>query len=206
MLASILKLIRDKWLLLVVVGFAAAILFLSLRNPYTGPDSIGDPVQNTLSGTETITYAGRDGPVQIVFLADYEITAAVKNKREYTTDGASQVSPLDLVLAWGDMNRPEVDSHISYSQYGRWYEMRFDTEAPVSQAYIQEHSANVHLIPADDRISSRMARIRVNDCVTLRGKLVKVVFKDGTWTSSLTRLDTGDGACEILYVTRVDFH
>ncbi len=206
MLISVLKLVRDKWLLLVAVGFAAAVLVLSIRNPYTGPDLIGDPIQSTLSMTDTITYSGRDGPVQIVFLADYEIAAAVKNRREYTSDGAAQVSPLDLVLAWGEMNKPEVDSHIRYSQYGRWYEMRFDTDSPVSRDYILEHSANVHMIPADDRIASRLDRIRVNDHVTLRGKLVKVVFKEGTWTSSLTRLDTGDGACEILYVTRVEIH
>jgi hypothetical protein len=48
-----------------------------------------------------------------------------------------------------------------------------------------------------------MADIRVNDWVTLEGQLVQVVFQEGTWTSSLTRSDSGDGACEILYVTRI---
>ena len=34
--------------------------------------------------------------------------------------------------------------------------------------------------------------------------LVNVNFDNGTWKSSLTRIDTGNGACEIMYVTEVE--
>ena len=59
------------------------------------------------------------------------------------------------------------------------------------------------MIPKNDRIATQLMRLRVGDYVELAGYLVQAHFETGTWTSSLTRSDTGDGACEILYVTRV---
>lgn len=195
--------LRDKWMLLAAAGFAAVILVLILRNPYAGPSDIPPPVQELRAVPETIQHEGKEGPVRIDLLADYRISAAVKGRQPYSTDIAAQVSPLDLVLAWGAMNQPDVDAHISYSQSGRWYHLRYDEDVPVTPDYITENTANVHLIPSDGEIASRLEGIRVNDYVTLEGQLVKVYFTAGTWTSSLSRQDSGDGACEILYVTRV---
>jgi hypothetical protein len=156
-----------------------------------------------LGQPEQTVKEGRDGPVTIEFLASYQITAAVKSISNYSTDYASQVSPMDLVLAWGKLNQSEIDSHIRYSQNGRWYFFQYDADSPVDLAYIQEHSANVHLIPANDRILSQIKQLRKNDTVQLAGYLVSVLFESGSWTSSLTRQDAGDGACEIMYVTSV---
>lgn len=203
MMRTLLRVLRDKWMLWVAVGIAVLVAFFILHNPYSGPAELSPPVQKDHAAPEVILYEGKQGTVHIRLLADYRITAAVKGKQPYATDTASQVSPMDLVLAWGIMNQPDVESHISYSQSGRWYQIRYDAEIPVSASYITENTANVHLIPADEHIASRMAGIRVNDLVTLEGQLAQVVFREGTWTSSLTRSDTGDGACEILYVTRI---
>jgi hypothetical protein len=198
-----MKLIKEKWPLLTAFCAVLAIFFFSFYNPYTGPDAISGPVQSESGQPTVYGYQGRQGVYQLEFLADYQISAAVKSRQTYNGDYPSQVSPLDLVLAWGDLNQSEIDRHIRYSQSGRWYFFQFDKDAPVSQAYIQAHSANVHMIPANDRIASLLKRIRVNDYVELRGYLVRVLFENGPWTSSLTREDAGDGSCEIMYVTSI---
>lgn len=203
MMRAFLRVLRDKWLLFVAVGIAVLVAYFILHNPYAGPAELPAPVQKDHAAPEVILYEGRQGTVHIRLLADYKVTAAVKGKQPYTSDTASQVSPMDLVLAWGIMNQPDVEAHISYSQSGRWYQIRYDPDIPVTASYITENTANVHLIPANEQIASRIADIRVNDWVTLEGQLVQVVFQEGTWTSSLTRSDSGDGACEILYVTRI---
>lgn len=195
-----MRLIKEKWLIIVAALAVTVIMFLLFHNPYTGPDFIDEPVQIALSEPETITYQGREGPVVLECLAEYGITAAVKSVHDYATDYSSQVSPRDVVLAWGNLNDSEIAGQIHYSQSGRWYYFRFENGSAVDQAYIQEHSANVHLIPADDKIKSQLRHLRKNDTVQLEGYLVRVHFESGSWTSSLTREDAGDGSCEILYV------
>ena len=197
-----MNLIKEKWLIIVAALAVIFIMFLFLYNPYSGPDFIAEPVQIALGQPEKIIYQGREGAVELECLAEYQITAAVKSIHSYATDYASQVSPWDVVLAWGDLNASEVAENIHYSQSGRWYYFRYDNDSIVDQAYIQEHSANVHLIPADHKIESQLKHIRRNDTVQLEGYLVSAHFKSGSWTSSLTREDAGDGSCEIMYVTK----
>jgi hypothetical protein len=195
--------LREKWILLLAAVASLAIILTILYNPYTGPDLLDDPVQSPLSQSEQVIHQGSQGPVTLEKLASYQITAAVKSRKDYTADYSAQVSPLDLALAWGELNKADIDAHIRYSQSGRWYYFRYDTDVSVDQAYIYQHSANVHLIPENKRIERQLKRIRKNDLVQLEGYLVRVQFTTGSWTSSLSRQDTGDGSCEILYVTSV---
>ena len=59
----------------------------------------------------------------------------------------------------------------------------------------------MHMIPADDSVARALKRVRVGDVVTLDGYLVEADKPGGwRWRSSLTRDDTGDGACEVVYV------
>ena len=67
------------------------------------------------------------------------------------------------------------------------------------------HSANMHMIPKDEAVQEVLERVRKGDVVYIRGKLVRVNTTDGWhWSSSLSRNDTGKGACEIIYVEEVD--
>ena len=63
----------------------------------------------------------------------------------------------------------------------------------------------MHLIPANDTIERRIKAARVGQVVTLSGYLVDVKTDTG-WTinSSLTREDTGAGACEVIWVESFD--
>jgi hypothetical protein len=198
-----MQMLREKWLLILAILAVSGILFASIYNPYTGPALIEVPVQVLLSQPESTIYEGRDGPVNLVFLASYEIKAAVKSIHRYSSDYSSQVSPIDLVLAWGTLNQPAIDSQIRYRQSNRWYYFQYSPECPVDVSYIQAHSANVHLIPADDNIRRQLNNLRRNDTVQLSGYLVAVQFAPGEWRSSLSREDSGDGACEIIYVTAI---
>jgi hypothetical protein len=72
---------------------------------------------------------------------------------------------------------------------------------PVPRDVIETHSANMHMIPADAEIESQLKSIRPGNMVHLKGLLVEVTSKEGfRWKSSLTRADTGGGACELIVV------
>ncbi len=199
----ILKFLKEKWLLIMGLLAFVLIMFLIVYHPYSGPELIPAPTQLNLTQTETIDYPGRNGPVEIELLAKYEIEAAVKSKKFYTEDYVSQVSPVDLVLAWNDLNKREIDRLIRYSQFNRWYRYEYYSDTFIEKSHIQENSANVHIIPANEKIANIIRKVRENDVIELEGYLAAAHFESGDWISSMTRQDEGDHSCEIMYVLKV---
>ena len=60
----------------------------------------------------------------------------------------------------------------------------------------------MHLIAADKSVAKQISRARSGQAVTMKGYLVEASRADGfTWRSSLSRTDSGDGACELMWVT-----
>jgi hypothetical protein len=169
--------------------------------PYQG--SISEPVQINLASADTVYISAEEDNIQIDLLAEYTIEAVIKSKKKYS-DYSSQIAKYDVALAWGDLNEEDINEHITYSQSGRWYYYKWDAESLVTGSYIDEHSANVHLINQNNSVLKEIEKLDVNDHIRLTGYLVNVYFENGDWKSSLTRADTGDGACEVMYVTDVE--
>jgi len=190
-----------KFLSIVLV---AALIFLGSsilgdNTPYQG--SILTPVQTNLYPIERIVHDGEEGDVPISLKAEYDIRGVVKGKRKYS-DYPSQVSEYDLILAWGNLNREEYDQYVNYSQSGRWYFYTYE-QGMVDESFIARNSANVHLIPQTDEVRKEIRKIRENDYIRIKGYLVDVHFENGAWETSMTRGDTGNGACEIIYASEI---
>lgn len=63
-------------------------------------------------------------------------------------------------------------------------------------------SANMHLIPGNPNIDLRLRRLKPGHLVQIKGFLVNVTGPNGfLWRTSTLRTDTGNGACEIVWVT-----
>ncbi|MFN2382583.1 MAG: hypothetical protein ABR561_08660, partial [Guyparkeria sp.] len=109
-------------------------------------------------------------------------------------------------LGWGPMARPEILEAFEIDQSGRFY--RWHTERfPVPREAVEQSSANMHLVPANERVAADIDRIAEGDRVRLAGHLIDVDGEAGwRWRTSLTRTDTGSGACELLLVDRVRIH
>ena len=140
------------------------------------------------------------GKHRITPLAKFRIKAKVLSREDYSFDTESDVSPIDLALGWGRMSDETVIEKIEISQSGRWYRWRTKT-LPIPKREIETHSANMHMIPADDLVEAEINRTRKGDIIELEGYLVEVQSDDGRrWKSSLTREDTGANACELIWV------
>ena len=62
----------------------------------------------------------------------------------------------------------------------------------------------MHMIPANDEALHALVRVKKGDVVEIYGHLVYVSSADGfIWQSSLTREDTGDGACEVVLLDAI---
>lgn len=136
-------------------------------------------------------------------LASFSVQAVVLHKKSYHFDRESDLSPLDLALGWGPMSEADVLKQIDISQYNRWYYWK-TSNFPIPRRDIESHSANMHIIPADEWVESQVKDLQAGDAVRLQGELVRVEADDGwRWVSSLSRSDTGDGACEVFLVKRL---
>jgi len=81
---------------------------------------------------------------------------------------------------------------------GEWIERHTRQE-------VIEHSANTHVIAADAHVGLQLKRLRVGQVVRLMGSLVDGVRDDGVSIhTSLTRSDSGAGACEVMLVEGVE--
>ena len=142
---------------------------------------------------------------QFTPLADFHLRARVLHTESYWFDHGSAISPLDLAVGWGPMSDQAVLDQMSISQGGRCYTWRPERQRlPLPNDEIVLHSANIHTIPSTPEIKKQLRGLRAGDIAELDGSLVEVHFADGgKWMSSLTRTDTGGGACELMWVRAV---
>lgn len=128
----------------------------------------------------------------------------VLSKENYNFGRESEISPVDFALGWDKMADPEVYKQLSIRQSNRWYHWRYENSPPIPVREIEMQSANTHLIPASKQIAKQLKAIDQDDLIYLKGQLVEVKSSDGwTWRSSLSREDTGGGACELMLVEEV---
>ena len=135
--------------------------------------------------------------------ARYDIEARVLSVERYKVDGGARLSPLDFAVGWGPMSDSAVLDHFRVTQGARFFTIYPDEQAIDLQTALRG-AANMHLIPADGHIKDQLEEVRPGHIVHLQGFLVNISGPNGyTWNTSLTRSDTGAGACELFYVESV---
>jgi hypothetical protein len=160
-----------------------------------------DPVQTKIAEPKPF----RRGKYSVTPLAEFEIKARVLSSKRYHFDSGAKVSPVDLALGWGRMSDSAVLDKISIRQSSRFYHWR-TRQYPIPRQEIVTHSANMHMVPADDRIAASLKGVRAGHVIELRGYLIRLDRDDGWhWKSSLARGDAGKGACELIWVTALDY-
>lgn len=132
----------------------------------------------------------------------YTVRARVLSVERYRMGREADLSPVDFALGWGPMAETAVLDRLTITQSNRWYQYRWQNEPPIDPSLIITSSANTHLVPASDSIKNRLLDVRPGSVVTLTGYLVNVKHSDGwSWRSSLRRDDSGNGSCELMWVT-----
>jgi hypothetical protein len=140
-------------------------------------------------------------PATLQPLAGFSVDARVLSRENYGSGRESELSPTDLALGWGRMREDAVLARLDISQSGRWYRYRWSDAPPNPVDEIVRSSANMHVIPGSDVVARALGGVREGDRVRMDGWLVEAAAPDGwTWRSSLSRTDSGEGACEVVYV------
>jgi len=191
----------NKILFYILLLFAVWFVFLKTDKVVLGPGimAANPPVQVNLNTKTSFPFK----EYIITPLADFKIHAKVLSRENYHLGPEADLSPTDLALGWGRMSDEKVLSDIEISQSGRWY--RWYTKTfPIPRREIELSSANMHIIPKDENVADVLESIRAGDIVSIEGSLVKISGDKGWhWNSSLSRMDTGNGACEIIFANDI---
>src|SRR5436305_12578725 len=162
-------------------------------------DWSGEPVQEPTERSP-FEIETRKGRITLDPRASFDASAVVASDEHYRFDDGAFLVPVDLVMTWGKLPEEPYKSKVSYGQMTRYYFWR--TSYPdIDLHYIQTHSANEHMIPADDNVRRALLTVGRGDRVRIQGLLVNARREDGFhWKTSMTREDDGPGACELVYV------
>ncbi len=158
------------------------------------------PVQVNLEDAAVIEHDG----FALIPLAQFSVNARVLSREDYRFDAESALSPMDLALGWGRMSDSAVLEKLDISQSVRFFSYRWADVPPLPPQEIVESSSNMHLVPANSTVARQLKKVRKGDVVQIEGFLIEARREGGWhWRSSLTRQDSGAGACELVYVTSV---
>jgi hypothetical protein len=170
-------------------------------------DASMDPIQESLNEDHSFSLQKGGNQFDLKPVARYLVSARVMSTRSYSSGWESSLSPVDLVLVWGDLADKKYDRNISYRQRNRWYYYRYSADFPLSTQYIINHSCNNHMVPATDNIRRALKSIKTDDLITVQGYLINITGKMGGrkvwWNTSTSRSDSGDHSCEIIYVEKL---
>lgn len=137
---------------------------------------------------------------------DYELSGVVVSYRHH--EGTSRmhsrardhVNMLDVCVVWG-----ENAGNPALQEFEFWngiFTCNFKTrDHEAWTEFRPEQLSNNHLVSDDEFIRQQVKRIAVGDQIRVRGYLASYGIPGGPRRgTSTTRLDTGDGACETIYV------
>lgn len=176
-------------------------------------ENISEPIQTDYS--DTIYMDVKDSHFKIDRIAKYEITGRILEVHKFfrskilSENNFNNLSPLDLGIGWGKLSPKDSYSDILefYSLGSRFLYFKINDISKISVDEVSNSFSNNHIIPANKKIEKQALKIRKNDYVKIEGYLVNVYQtidnKNFYWTTSTSRNDTGDGACEIIYVTNI---
>jgi hypothetical protein len=174
----------------------------------TSPIDVSQPPEQTaVDNADPIRLEADGYEFVITPLAHYVLRGVVVSSESYRTGWNSNLSPCDVAVVWGELAADDAWQKLAWSQSGRWYYWRWRGQQPFTNEDVVRSSSNTHVVPASSDLASAARSLTPGDIAELGGELVRIDGRKGQgkvwWKSSLSRNDTGDGSCELLYLRRL---
>ena len=176
------------------------------------PVLLNEPVQTQV---QKPAFETRKGGVsyKIQPLYEYDLVGLVVSKHDANTwwdyihrAANDHLNVVDLCVVWGNNVRKGAYQDLTYSSG----QFTCYVKAPTQEAYAAFDPtalSNNHLLTDKPELAKIMLQVNIGDQIHFRGHLSEYshnhgfAFKRGT---SITRTDTGNGACETVFVDRFE--
>ena len=203
--------------LLMAAGAGLAVASLLLRHALPAPSDLlpelrREPVQEPIQASPFETRVG--GVTYTVRpVADYEIWGLVVSNHDSDTwwdwihkASNDHLNVVDLCVVFAE--NVERGGYVGLDYSSGQFVCNVETSSTERwQRFSMRALSNNHLLADRESVASRLRDVRIGDQVRIRGLLAEYThnagfaFRRGT---SLTRDDTGNGACETIYVQEVE--
>lgn len=181
------------------------------------PASLYPPQQTEASSKLPINFSNNGYEYQLEPMYDYVMTGLVVHTLQYdkwfSLSRTDDVFSVDWCVFWGSnlQSGAYKEPSLKVSQDARFCRLQYDSGAILSDSEF----SNSHLVVIDPAVESAVKKVSAGDQIRLSGKLVNVTaraqgstskyeLKEERWQTSVSRSDTGMGACEVIYVESVE--
>ncbi|MBP9758875.1 hypothetical protein KBD45_04200 [Candidatus Dojkabacteria bacterium] len=178
------------------------------------PINYNEPLQTNLDESQKpFPVSTSDGNNYLITpLFNYEINALVVSGHDTQStldivhkmwDDSLNIK--DLCMIFGETLKTDIYKKIKFSNGS--YSCSFEGSPEYFSKFNIYDVTNNHLLTNNPEIASKIRQIKVGDQVKLQGILASYTNTEKAGCSrgsSTTRLDTGDGACETIYLTNVE--
>ena len=196
--------------LVITIGAFAFSLFYVKKDYETVASFSNMPEPVQIETTGGVTKEIDDYEINIEFKASYTLVGRVVEKYYYFPfKMINKLSRFDFGMAWGVMSDHTYDDYITYKNNGNrflTYKYKNTLISKVGESFNNSLSNN-HMIHANNHVLKLLRNVKEGQYIKIEGYLAYVSYKNkyshGTWNSSLSRTDHGDGACEVVYVTNI---
>lgn len=200
--------------ILILVSFACLLISFWNRNNIPGNidfvTTILDEPQQTVARKDAFSVAFNDVEYFVEPEYAYDITGMIVSYRHHDDSSRmhrlanDHLNMLDVCVVWGDNTVAAELDKLDF--WNGIFTCNVHTRDQVAwDSFDMYQLSNNHLISDDEYVRDRVKDIQIGDQIRVRGYLAGYsspgIGKRGT---STTRLDTGDGACETIFVERFD--
>ncbi len=200
------KIFKTLYIILIAIF---AISFFQLKNLPTRdkilPSMMNEPVQATSTVLDNFNFDYKNTNYSVKPIADYELwglVVTVNNIKAWYNiyHDKDSVNLKDVCVIWGDNLTSDAYLGVHYKSgewtcYTRWY-------GKLDGRFYGNKLSNNHLLSDSEQVRRIIKEVKIGDQIHLSGALVNYAKKGSRYyrNSSLTRDDTGNGACETFFV------
>lgn len=200
-----------EWTVILVPLFTTGVLVFwfasGAGNQSSGlPDGTGGFYQGPLSPPQQFTKTVGDWKFAFSSSYTYTLAGRVVGRHEYPPTMPDGIIPLDLAVVNGDLLKPGILSFFTITMGYHTLEYSYDIPAytGLTEAYIDEHISNNHLVFLDPALESEVKAAQVDSCLIITGKLVDIrgvsPAKLYLANTSTVRNDSYPAGCEVILV------
>lgn len=199
--------------ILIVLSFACLLVSFWNRNALPRdveyvPEIDNEPVQRaTRQPPFGVDYNGIEYLVEPEY--EYDITGMVVSYRHHDEDysrmhrmAQDHLNMLDVCVIWGDNTRAMLHKIDFWNGLFTCNAQTRDRAA--WETFDMQQLSNNHLLSGDEYIRDRVRDVRIGDQIRVRGYLASYTGPVGKRGTSTTRTDSGDGACETVFIEQFE--
>lgn len=202
-------------LIVKLIFIASIVVFITsffYKDDYPLDENIVDELQQAPVQTETeveeFKVEKKDKIYTVTPKYDYELYGLVTSYHHsdsiidyYHKQWGDDLNVKDICVLWGDNLQDQILQNFIFSSTD--WTCNFKTlNDSAWEAFDQNQGSNNHLLVADENLKKEIKKAKKGDQIYFKGYLAKYSHDQGfERDTSTSREDTGNGACEVVYVT-----